>query len=527
MSDNFDMIATVDISIASPVASSASFGNLLILGPGPTGTPKAPRAIPKVGVYGGLEELEELGFITSGANADPVGVAARVAFSQTPAPTEVYVAIQQKADGASGARQTILDANEAISSMVGKQDDMTGCGIVFNEDARRIYISLIGPSSDMQNTGLIEAVAALQEKNYTVSVGGTKVVDPDDIKTLPAYSTISAMQMGDDNIDVVTVIEHEGALPVSYGITVSYPDSENLRVAAGGEVPVEDAPIDDPAETLELPAETVARALGKSGWYALCTAGVDPKYYEEIAAYIETKEKMFAYTELGFFGAGEDGEENKPSIGSVYLRSFGVYGRENTMQPDNEIPEANLYMNVAMCAGWLHYQPGSETAAFKRLSAVYPSELTDGEMKALEDAHLNYFITVGGRNVTMNGQVVGNEWIDIIRFRDWLKGDMQTRVVNLFVTEPKVPYTDSGIAKVENQMKASLAEGQNVGGIAEDEFDADGGLIPGFTTSVPLSAKLTATEKASRKLIKCTFKARLAGAIHKAALSGTLTYESL
>ena len=52
MSSNFDKIATVDISIASPVSSDANFGNLLILGPAPPGTPKVPRVIPKVGVYG-------------------------------------------------------------------------------------------------------------------------------------------------------------------------------------------------------------------------------------------------------------------------------------------------------------------------------------------------------------------------------------------------------------------------------------------------------------------------------------------
>ena len=127
----------------------------------------------------------------------------------------------------------------------------------------------------------------------------------------------------------------------------------------------------------------------------------------------------------------------------------------------------------------------------------------------------------------MNGQVVGNEWCDIIRFRDWLKDDMQTRVVNLFITSPKVPYTDAGIALVQNQMIASLEEGTKMGGIAKDEFDEDGKTIPGYTTSVPLASSLTASEKASRKLTKCSFVARLAGAIHKAALNGTLTYENL
>ena len=146
-------------------------------------------------------------------------------------------------------------------------------------------------------------------------------------------------------------------------------------------------------------------------------------------------------------------------------------------------------------------------------------------MKALSDANLNYFITVGNKNISMNGKVIGDEWADVIRFRDWLKNDMQVRVVNLFITRPKVPFTDSGIGLVQNQMLASLKAGQDVGGIAEEEFDEDGNSIPGYTTSVPLAASLTASQRASRKLINCKFKARLAGAIHVAELTGSLVYE--
>ena len=105
------------------------------------------------------------------------------------------------------------------------------------------------------------------------------------------------------------------------------------------------------------------------------------------------------------------------------------------------------------------------------------------EMKALADKSLNYFITVGNKNLSMNGKVIGNEWADIIRFRDWLKNDMQLRVVNLFVTRPKVPYTYAGISLVQNQMIASLKSGQDAGGIAESEFDEDGTEIPGYVTS--------------------------------------------
>ena len=104
---------------------------------------------------------------------------------------------------------------------------------------------------------------------------------------------------------------------------------------------------------------------------------------------------------------------------------------------------------------------------------------------------------------------------------------MQTRIVNLLVVNPKIPYTDEGIGLVENQMLASLKEGQKYGGIAPEEYDSDGNSLPGYTTSVPLAAEISSTDKASRILKDCKFSARLAGAIHAVEVSGCLTYETL
>ena len=131
---------------------------------------------------------------------------------------------------------------------------------------------------------------------------------------------------------------------------------------------------------------------------------------------------------------------------------------------------------------------------------------------------------MGGKNITRNGQVRAGEWIDTIRFRDWLKNDMQVRIANLLIVNPKIPYTDPGITLVENQMIASLKSGRAFGGIAPDQFDDDGAEYPGFTTSVPKAMSLTASQRASRKLTDCKFTARLAGAIHLVEVYGSLIY---
>ena len=385
MSKNYDMIATVDIDIATPIVDDTSFDNLLIMGPAPKTGAKSPA---RVGVYSDISEVEDAGFVTSGADADPVGLAASVAFAQSPRPTAVYIAVQQLSEGAVVAGRTIKDANAAVAQYAGKKEGLTGCAISFKESARKLSMVLDGPITGVKNTGLFDMLAALIADGYTATIEDTVITDGASFKACPVWSRLKKMDKGDE-----------------------------------------------------------------------------------------------------------------------------------------DIPPANRYINVAFVAKWLNYESGSETTAFKQLASVYPSKLTSTEMKALADKSLNYFITVGSKNLSMNGKVIGNEWADIIRFRDWLKNDMQLRVVNLFVTRPKVPYTDAGISLVQNQMIASLKSGQDAGGIAESEFDEDGTEIPGYVTSVPLAASLSASEKASRKLTKCKFKARLAGAIHFAELKGSLTYE--
>ena len=523
MSKNYDLIATVDIDIATPIVDNTSFDNLLIMGPPPKSGLRTPAY---VGVYGNLTEVEDAGFVSTGEDADPVGVAARVAFAQSPTPTQVYIAVQKLSAEAVTSAMVIKETNAAIKRYVGAKESLTGCAIKFSEVSRKLSVTLEGPASGVESTGMSEVLEVLAELGCIVSVAGKRVETVSDFKGLDIFKELSDMTADDPEVRFSIDIEKDGAGEVSYAVVVEYP---SLGVPAVAAV-VEDPPLNSPEKDMELPATTIARALGMDGWYVLCSAGIDSKYYEEIAAYIETQEKMFAYTELDCFPApgaerAEGEDQVIPSVGTVYFRTIGCYGREKTSQALEDIPDANLYENVAFVAKWLNYSSGSETSAFKSLSSIYPSELTGTEMKLLAEKNLNYFITVGNKNITMNGKTVGGEWADVIRFRDWLKNDMQLRVVNLFVTRPKVPYTDSGIALVQNQMIAALKAGQDAGGIAETEFDEDGNEIPGFVTSVPLSASLSASEKASRRLTKCKFKARLAGAIHFAELKGSLTYE--
>lgn len=322
MSKNYDMIATVDIDIATPIVDDTSFDNLLIMGPAPKTGAKSPA---RVGVYSDISEVEDAGFVTSGADADPVGLAASVAFAQSPRPTAVYIAVQQLSEGAVVAGQTIKDTNAAVAQYAGKKEGLTGCAISFKESARKLSMVLDGPITGVKNTGLFDMLAALIADGYTATIEDTAITDGASFKACPVWSRLKKMDKGDEEQFTVEV-NKAGGTAVLYTVAVSYPDPD----APATQATEDNEPANTPDTELETPATTIARALATSGWYVLCTAGVDPAKYEEIAAYMETQEKLFCYTELDCFAAPgtvrKDGEDYLID-GAVYAGIF--VGKEN------------------------------------------------------------------------------------------------------------------------------------------------------------------------------------------------------
>jgi hypothetical protein len=262
--------------------------------------------------------------------------------------------------------------------------------------------------------------------------------------------------------------------------------------------------------TYEEPVIAIKRAQIYSGWYGIMPAGIDHEKYGAIAEYVEATEKICALT----LDYGEDLAFSKKSFNRTFIERLA----------SNQTDEADKYQHVAHMAKCFSYSPGEETWAFKSLSGIVTGIFNDTEVTNMDKANENYFVEIAGARITQGGAMLSGEWIDIIRFRDWLKNDMQMGVFNLFIVNPKVAFTDSGIGVIENAMKASLRKGQQMGGIAEDSFDESGAKIPGYTTSVPLAATLSQDQKKKRKLPGCIFSARLAGAIHATEVKGTLGY---
>ena len=193
-------------------------------------------------------------------------------------------------------------------------------------------------------------------------------------------------------------------------------------------------------------------------------------------------------------------------------------------------PVATEFPEVATAARCFTILPGGETWANKRISAVTSPALTETAASFIFGKNGNTFEAFTGTNsITQNGKVAGGEWIDVIRFRDWLCQEIRNRVFLALVNADKVPYTDAGIAVVRQAMIGALDLGVRRRGIAEPTVDVDNNnrVIPSYTTSVPARSQVSSNDVANRILRDVKFTARLAAAIHAVEIRGELTYDNI
>ena len=189
------------------------------------------------------------------------------------------------------------------------------------------------------------------------------------------------------------------------------------------------------------------------------------------------------------------------------------------------IANSDINTGAAWAAKALGYQAGSETWALKRLAGVTASTMS----ATLEGQFLEQNASLFARHssdlsVTRGGKVAAGEWIDVIRFRDWLQDAMQTNLVTMLVNRPKLPYTDEGLEVIAATMIKTLQEGVRAGGVIDWRDDGEGNQVPGYDVSVPRAAEVPFNIKASR-VANVGFTAYLTGAVHAVNVTGSFTYE--
>lgn len=139
----------------------------------------------------------------------------------------------------------------------------------------------------------------------------------------------------------------------------------------------------------EVITDTLFRAKATSGWYAMCPVGVTEDEIQKIAAWVESNEKICVFQTTSL---------TTNPVQETMSRSATIHAKSE-----------DDYINAALIARFLSYDPGSEMWAYKSLAAVNVQDLSDQETKTMDDANIMYFTKLGNANVVVGGKMASGE----------------------------------------------------------------------------------------------------------------------
>jgi hypothetical protein len=175
------------------------------------------------------------------------------------------------------------------------------------------------------------------------------------------------------------------------------------------------------------------------------------------------------------------------------------------------------WINAAWLATILAPDPGASTAAFKTLAGITADDLRTSELSAIAAKNGTWYRTKHGLAITFEGKTPGGRFIDITRFVDWQLETIQVDVFSVLYNQSqarKVPYDAAGISMVKGAVEGAILKGQKAGGVA---------INPAPEITAPEIADTTTADRAARILRSIVFRFRLAGALHRVVVKGTIS----
>lgn len=183
-----------------------------------------------------------------------------------------------------------------------------------------------------------------------------------------------------------------------------------------------------------------------------------------------------------------------------------------------DAPAEYAYSAAALVGATAGLEAGSFTYKNLILKGLTPMSLTSSELKAIHDAGAVSFVTKAGDNVTSEGIVTSSEYLDIIDSEDYIIQQITYRTQKLLNQVKKIPYTNAGIAQLENVTLTVLKEAAMSGMIA---YNDEAGSYE-YSTNFGLRDEQPDSDRAARKYAGGTFSFKLAGAVHEVEIIGEI-----
>lgn len=173
--------------------------------------------------------------------------------------------------------------------------------------------------------------------------------------------------------------------------------------------------------------------------------------------------------------------------------------------------------HAALVGGVGSLEVGSVTWKFKTLTGVTPEDLSPTELNTIHAEGGMAYVTKAGVNQTSEGKVVSGEYVDVIHGKDWIKLNLEQQIQYLLSTNPKIPYTNTGIAQIEDTARTVFETAGTMGIIA----DSDPGQYI-YTINTLKRDEVLPSDRANRIYKGLSFSFELAGAIHEVEIKGEI-----
>lgn len=244
---------------------------------------------------------------------------------------------------------------------------------------------------------------------------------------------------------------------------------------------------------------------GNDDWYSLHVDSFGKPEIEALAPTIEAQNKIYLPTTFDF------------NILTSLTTDIG-----STLQASNYARTALAWHDTPgfsdVGAAWagrvLPTDPGFVTWMFKGLVGPAFSTLSGAENGFLTTKGVNSYIRKAGNNYMQHGVTASGEFLDITRGIDFIVARIQEGVFDRMINLPKIPFTDPGIAVITTEVQGVMQLG-----VSQSIFTS----VPAPTTTAPLAADVSLTDKANRLLPDVVATGVLAGAIHATEVKLTVT----
>lgn len=375
---------------------------------------------------------------------------------------------------------------------------------IFNQNPHVTQLKIAKRAPNVAQVDTI-LIGGADDGNYTIQING---VD---------FSFVASSNSIEEIRDGLVAAINGGAEPVTAAPVSTDTITLTADVAGTGFGTVlAGNPSDNMGLTLTTPNTGIDSEISRidnidSDWYFMLMTSRTKQDILSASKTIESRIKLFVF-------ATDEADSKDLPVQTDNTSIFAVISAANRMRtimqwtkterlPD--FPDAGIVGLQGTTEG------GSTTWKFKNLAGITPdNELTPTEITNIEGKNGNIYITVAEIDIYQQGIVSDGEFIDNVRGTDQLSRRIQESVFGLFVTEPKVPYTDGGGQQLETAIKEPLQEAEDNLFLSPD---------PKFTITVPKVADIPIQDRAARFFSGIKFDAVLAGAIHSTKIDGTLS----